>query len=419
MAKELYFVESIYAPLDGNVSEICLQSIENKEQIFVRAFNQEQMRMHDHQGTIKEGWYVYYDDETKEPFGYGNLSKHARERFREYYKLRDTLTDRYINPDNEIALVPQGFAGNSANVFSYHVNVGHGNCSIVLVEAGCSYQLWMVDCSITDKTDHNRNYQANLESAFKAILKCLGKRDDEQLHIDRFFLTHIHHDHYNGIDYLVNNHYIDSRTICYLNLYYQMASPTFNKALTALKNANVRFVEPVSTNSTNTIRFLHPECRIYRSAPTVKKTVSAANNYRIVSSPVNNSSAVVRFELGGKAMVFPGDLEKSGFNHMSGAATCVPYLVMSDYYIVSHHGSINGHPTMPCKNPRRPKPTPLDCVTGLSKKAFIMGRDGAYPGIYSLSVKGYWSSLPNVLEYTEHAPYYLELEWGSGKVTMY
>jgi hypothetical protein len=417
MAKELFFVESIYILQDGNMSVVCLQPTENKEQFIVQQFGQEQMRMHDHQGTIKEGWYVYYDNETQEPFGYGNLSQYARERFREYYELRDVLINRYISPDNEIALIPQGFSSNNVNVVSYHVNVGHGNCSIVLVEAGFCYQIWMVDCSTTDKTDHNRNYQANIESAFKAILKRLGRREDEQLHIDRFFLTHIHHDHYNGIDYLVNNHYIDNRTICYLNLYYQMASSTFNNALMALKNANARFVEPVSANSTNAIRFLHPECRIYRSVPTVKKTAGAIKNYRTVSSPVNNSSVVVRFELGGKAMVFPGDLEQSGFNHMSCSATCSPYLAKSDYYIVSHHGSVNGHPTMSCKNPRRPKPTPLDCVSNLTKKAFIMGRDGAYPGIYSPMVVGYWSGMPNVLEYTEHAPHYLEFDWGSGKVT--
>ena len=417
MAKELFFVESIFTLHESNAFVVCLQHTENKEQFLVRSFTQEQMRMHDHQGTIKEGWYVYYDTETQGPFGYGNLSLHARERFREYYELRDILTDRNVEPDSEMALLPQSYSRRGTDVVSYHVNVGHGNCTLVLIEDGCCYQLWMVDCSITDKTDHNRNYQTNLESAFKAILKRLGKREDEQLHIDRFFLTHIHHDHYNGIDYLVNNHYIDSRTICYMNLYYQMASPSFNNMLKALRNANVRFMEPVSANSSNIIRFLHPECRIYRSAPSVKKTAGAKKNYRIVSSPVNNSSAVIQFHLGGRAMVFPGDLERSGFNHMSGAATCSPFLADSDYYIISHHGSINGHPTKPCKNPKGPMPTPLACVTSSTKKVFLMGRNGAYSGIYSPTIVSYWSGLPNVLEYTEQAAHFLELEWGSGKVT--
>ena len=116
-------------------------------------------------------------------------------------------------------------------------------------------------------------------------------------------------------------------------------------------------------------------------------------------------------------MVFPGDLECSGFNHMSGAATCSPFLADSDYYIISHHGSINGHPTKPCKNPKGPMPTPLACVTSSTKKVFLMGRNGAYSGIYSPTIVSYWSGLPNVLEYTEQAAHFLELEWGSGKVT--
>ena len=417
MAKELFFVESIYTPLEGDASMVCLQPVENKEHFLVQSFGQEQMRMHDHRGTIKEGWYVYYDTETQEPFGYGNLSPYARDRFREYYELRDILADRNVDPDSEMAFLPQSYSGSGVDVVSYQVNVGHGNCTIVLIEESCCYQIWMVDCSITDKTDHNRNYQTHLESAFQAILKRLGKREGEKLHIDRFFLTHIHHDHYNGIDYLVNNHYIDSRTICYVNLYYQMASPTFNNTLRALKNANVRFMEPVSANSSNVIRFLHPECRIYRSVPSIKKTAGAVKNYRIVSRSVNNSSAVIRFMLGGRAMVFPGDLERSGFNRMSKAATCSPFLTDTDYYIISHHGSINGHPTMPCKHPRKPMRTPLDCIKSSTQKAFLMGRNGAYTGIYSPTVVNYWSGLPNVLEYTEHAPHYLELEWGSGKVS--
>lgn len=418
MARELFFVESIYTHQEGDTFVVCLQQLGGNEQFIVRPFSQEQLKMHDHQGTIREGWYVYYDAENPEPFGYGNFSQYARERFREYYALRDTLTNRYIDPESEMAMVPYWLTAPRVDVISYHVNVGHGNCSIVLIEAGCCYQLWMVDCSITDKTDHCRNYQYNLDAAFRTISKRLGKQEDEHLHINRFFLTHNHHDHYNGIDYLVKNHYIDDRTICYVNLYYQMASVTFNNVLIALKNSKVKFVEPISSNSVDAIRFLHPECRIYRSQPTVKNAMSAARKYRIVGTPVNNSSAAVRFELGGHTMVFPGDLELGGFMHMSGVATCSPHLVHSDYYIISHHGSINGHPTIQCKNPQRPKPSPIDCITQRMKRVFLMGRDGAYPGIYSPTVVNYLSRYPNTLEYTERAPHYLELDWGSGKVSL-
>lgn len=413
MPKDLFFVESIYTPIEREYSIVCLQSSENMNLSYVRSFEQEQLRMHNHQGTIKEGWYVYFDTKAQGLFGYGNLSPFARDRFREYYKLRDELAERYIDAESEIAMVPRCFADHNTNVVSYHVNVGHGNCSIVLVESGSSCQIWMVDCSLPDKTDNWHNYQSNLNEAFQAISKRLGKRKDEQIHIDRFFLTHVHHDHYNGIDYLVDHHYIDDRTICYINLFYQMASPTYINTLTKLKNANVKFVEPVTNNNGDAIRFLHPDCRVYRSKPSAK---NAIGNNLIVGKP-NNSSVVIRFELGGIVMVFPGDLEREGFEHMSSKASCSPYLANTDYYVISHHGSINGHPTIPCMNPTRPWPTPLECVSHNSlSKAILMGRDGSYSGIYHPKVTSYWKGIAGGLIYTEKATHYVELDWASGKV---
>ena len=97
----------------------------------------------------------------------------------------------------------------------------------------------------------------------------------------------------------------------------------------------------MSGNSINGIQFLHPECRLYRSKATVKRFTG---KYRIVGTPINNSSMVVMLKIGGRSMVFTGDLEQKGFEKMSGAGTCSSYLYDADYYTVSHHGSINGYP---------------------------------------------------------------------------
>lgn len=189
-----------------------------------------------------------------------------------------------------------------------------------------------------------------------------------------------------------------------------MASKAYIRALAALNNASVKIVEPLVGHSINGIRFLHPECRIYRSKATVKNT---AANYRIVTNPVNDSSAVVMFTLGGQSMVFTGDLEQKGFENMSRAGTCSAFLYNAEYYIVSHHGSVNGHPTMP----RPPKPTPLVCATHNLNKSILMGRDGAYNGIYSQVVTSYWNRRGTLVK-TEDAPHFVELEWGSGAVLM-
>lgn len=416
MPKNLFFVESIYTPLEGKESVVTLLSTENEEDVVIRPFSLERLLMHNHRGSIREGWYVYYNEENKTPFGYGNLSAYARHQFHNYYEIRESLAERIIDSRSEEAMVPKAFLDekNPAEVISYHVNVGHGNCSFILIEAGNSYQLWLVDCSIVDKTDHWRSYQANIDKCLKAIKQRLGLNQQQQLHIERFFLTHAHHDHYSGVEYLVNSHLIDDRTICYVNLYYQMATNAYNKMLAALNNASAKIVEPISGNSNDGIFFLHPECRLYRSRATVK---GFTGSHRIVGTPINNSSAVMMFRLGGRSMVFTGDLEQNGFKSMTCATTCSPALFNSNYYTISHHGSINGHPTMPCMNPIQPVPITLDCVSNDLVKAILMGRDGAFPGIYSFAVVNYWSGASNRLEITEKASHYLELSWGSGTVT--
>jgi hypothetical protein len=116
-------------------------------------------------------------------------------------------------------------------------------------------------------------------------------------------------------------------------------------------------------------------------------------------------------------MVFPGDLEQKGFENMSYAGKCNAALFRADYYVVSHHGSINGHPVLTCKNPRQPIPTVLKCATHRLNKAILMGRNGAYSGIYSPVVENYWNTACG-LEYTEKAKHYLEVEWNNGAVTM-
>jgi hypothetical protein len=416
MTDNLYFIESIYTPTDSTQSVVTLLSTKEDEQTpIVRNLDEGLLKMHNHRGTIREGWYVYFDEGKQVPFGYGNLSLYARKQFREYYTLRNQLAERLITSDREEAIVHSYFQGANTKVTSYHVNVGHGNCSLVLIESGSFYQIWMVDCSIIDKTDHWRSYKGNLELCLKEITKKLGKVEDSKLHIDRFFLTHAHHDHYNGIEYLINNGYIDIRTLCYVNIYYQMAGKAYNKMLKALYDAKVKILEPISGNNKEAVSFLYPEKRIYRSKATVKNT---SVDYRIVDRPVNDSSFVLSIKVGGKTMVFPGDLEQEGFNNMSGLGNCGPNLYDAEFYVASHHGSLNGHPTMPCRvQPPRIK-KPIICIKNNLKKIILMGRNGAYSKIYSQQVVDEWNQT-GTLVISENAPHFVELDWEKEKEIMH
>ena len=103
---------------------------------------------------------------------------------------------------------------------------------------------------------------------------------------------------------------------------------------------------------------------------------------------------------------------------MSGHAPCQGNLSLTHYYVVSHHGSLNGHPDVMCMSKGAPNPKPLTCVSQNVKKAILMGRNGAYRGIYSQRVIDYWGNAMGVLEYTENALHYLVLDWENDKVVM-
>lgn len=416
MGKALYFVNSIYKPIESKTVWVTLfpTDLDNEQKPTVIEIDRGLLMMGNHKGEIREGWFVYYDQEGPFLFNYGNLSYYARKQFRRFNELREQLTQRYIDEETVTALIPTQFNNpRGVCVTSYHVNVGHGNCSIVLIQANGLYNIWMVDCSVKDMSNWN-NHTDNLQVCINDIAKKLQLKDHAKLHIDRFFLTHTHYDHFNGMEFLIDNGQIDSNTLCYMNLYYHWAGKTYLEVLTKLKNANVKFVEPVSSNNNGILSFIHPECRLYRSNATI---VSPPSQFRVVNSPVNDSSAVIVISIGGRSMVFMGDLEQNGFKSMTCATTCSPALFNSNYYTISHHGSINGHPTMPCMNPIQPVSITLDCVSNDLVKAILMGRDGAFPGIYSFAVVNYWSGAPNRLEITEKASHYLELSWGSGTVT--
>ena len=80
--------------------------------------------------------------------------------------------------------------------------------------------------------------------------------------------------------------------------------------------------------------------------------------------------------LGVRSMTFTGDIEQDGYREMS---KCISYppICFTDYYAVSHHGSLNGHPPY-----NKAMVTPFFSRNYLSA-AVLMGRDGAYYGIFS------------------------------------
>ena len=405
--EQLYYVDSISA-IDGEEVRYHLNLIGTEEayEEYPRTISMELNRNElYYQGTdqlVQEDDFVLYRPDSDNLFFSANNDLLAVTLRNESQELRRELMEYYLR--DEVVLVADQREPDW--VKSYHVNVGHGNCSIILSLYGSDYELWMLDCSTFDYMNR-RDYSQNLYHCLDDIASKL-RVDLSALRITRFMLTHTHYDHYNGLQYLLKHGFVDANTLVYANLYYDCASPVWTNVLKGLRTLRCRFVEPIwNDQMQGAIRIYHPECRIYKNSNAIKGCVPN----RVVSK-VNNSSVVYGVELGGHRMTLPGDLELEGFEVMRTEGNCSVGLYWSDYYIVSHHGSINGHPTMRC----RPIPTVLDCVTHNIRRAILMGRNKAYSGIYSTKVLEYWESKSCGLERTEKAKHYIELDWGTGGV---
>lgn len=285
-----------------------------------------------------------------------------------------------------------------AKIYSYHINVGHGNCSIIVIEQNDKTTLWLVDCSNYDMINRT-SYQSNIDLCLQNIKT---KFHLPELVFDKCFITHTHFDHYSGIRNLIDNKFLNKSTEFYLNLHYSMPSETLTKLLIKISQLKSKVIEPISINSIDKIQIWYPLKRTIRT-----KTIKYKDQDVEVEPSPNNSSAVFYLKFGSKSILFPGDIETAGWNKIN---KCSNHLQDSNYFAVSHHGSINGHLRTLCPV-RRNISNLSDCVLGNSTQ-ILMGRNNAFSGIYSNQVI---NDFPNII-YTEkdlfgHNAKYLEIDW--------
>lgn len=415
--EKLYFVDSIYdtngeAGVDGDiyVNLICTYEEDGAYPTFYVKCKRTQLRFVADNGTvgiIEEGQYVYYEkiDEDNHRFRDGSNDPYALEQNNLGEELRQSLNSKadvngkgFLTPKERKAL-------RNGYVRSYHVNVGHGNCSLILIRGQRDIVLWMVDCSIVERSGDEKkwkNHKSELERCLNNIRKASGK---EKLHIDRFFLTHMHYDHYSGVNYLIDSGYLTKDTVYYINHYYECNSAPMNSFLKKLDGINATLVEPVSGCSpSESIDIMHPEVRIYKKGKTDPNDKMAKRE----AKDANNASVVYYFNIGNRTMMYPGDLDKEGFkimfNHYGEFNI--------NYYAISHHGSATGHPY---DISQLGIPKTYDHLLRKSSKAVLMGRDGSYNGIFDKLVLSYfdhYSALATTDMHRGLQPLaYLVLDW--------
>lgn len=384
LEKGLYFVHGYYASEDNerdtqepyhNQMIVMKDSMDDIEGIEAYDIDLEER---DVQNRIPQGEFVYYSGEGFQIAEDNPTSIMYRELNEQL--IRTIVQENYENQPEEVS-------DSISDVYSYHVNVGHGNCSIIVFCDSGKYNIWMVDCSVFDFTN-KKNYRSNLD----ACMDDIGNRFKVDK-ISKLLVTHLHYDHINGIEYLIKKGWIDENTEVWMNARYPWKQPTYNRILLQLKALGVVFIDPIVGNSTRNIGILYP------SVSFNKKKAAPMNN-------INNASVLYQVCLAGQRMLFTGDIEKEGWQNVR---LCFPHLKESTYYCISHHGSITGHIRDNCVCPHHVIETLADCAS-TTRLQILMGRDGAYKGIFSKNVVG---DFHKVLK-TDDAKHYIEIEWSKG-----
>lgn len=335
---------------------------------------------------FSEGKFVYMVNERFYKAGANSYVKSLVAR--DVYNRKEILNS-YIEPGINSA-------EDIDNVWSYHINVGCANFSVIVYKQHEKYHIWVVDASVIE-TRTWINYHRNIEKCFEYISSKF-KISKCNLFIEKFMLTHSHYDHFSGFEYLVDQGFINRNTEVWINGYYSWPYPAYSSMLGRITSLGIRCVQPIAGNSTRNVKVLYPNVAVSRTPIAVPHVIEA--------NP-NNSSAVYQICLGGKSMVFPGDLETKGWDQF---LTCYPNLNNSSFYCISHHGSENGHIGNICLY--RTIHNISDCCTNIGT-CILMGRDGAYPGMYAASVL---SDFGVKIVQTE-GNHFLELEWNSGTVS--
>jgi|ERR1035437_2171742 hypothetical protein len=377
--KSVYFVENIIPSAEGKndvilwkvPTEFAGYSVSNKENwenieiviknVPLNYFYDYLNRSND--GIILEGNFVYSNDDSNSMvFENANGDKIAKREvlYNNYYRGLGLKNYSETNEKNDMSK-PLKYE-KVEEVYSYHVNVGHGNCSIIVYRKNGKIFIFMIDCSVYDFLQ-KRNYSNNLEDCIHYIKE---KFQLESFYINHFFLTHPHFDHFNGLKFLVNNNYLFNTEI-WINFHFSWPQSQYSETLKLLYNNGNIFHDPIVINSQNYLSIIHPENSLQR-----------LSKNRLSGKKINNSSAVYRFGFNEKSIVLPGDLESEGWDCVN---QCYPYLQDCTYYCISHHGSKNGHQRNIC--PKLHKINSVaECIPNV-KYALLMGRDKAFKGIFN------------------------------------
>lgn len=416
LLEKLYYVHRISAPADTQDDEniqkyflYLLPIIAKEENIveevetwpYVFVFDKNQVKSKDEmtityfqrKTSIYEGCFVKIVNGIIEN---ANSTKLAKKYIFDGNKYRNDIKKYRASSSSDIT-------GTVANVCSYHINVGHGNTSIIAFQENGICHLWMIDCAYKEiKT--RKNYQQNVDACFNYIK---NKYNLEEIKIEKLLITHVHYDHISTVAQLIQKGYFADNLEVWFNSTFACSTKTYLDMINKLKNyadvsgINCKIIDPIVFSSQRTIEVLYPQTSY---TGTHLKTANRAPDGKI-----NNASVVYKINLAGHSMIFTGDIEEKGWKEIRNYHT---HIIKPNYYCISHHGSINGHdPAVWCSQYCGLFDDNY-CCKGMDA-AILMGRDGFYRGIFSPTVINYYA---RILHATERSEHFIEIEWQSGLV---
>lgn len=191
---------------------------------------------------FSEGQFVYFENDGAEiSLNNANGDPRARRYTLINNRMRALLTSQSEEPEEgDLSVEPD------TKIYSYHVNVGHGNCSFIVIKNVDQAELWCVDCSNWDFKQRHY-YGDNIERCLAHI-----SAHHHVNTISKFFITHPHYDHISGIKTLITNNGLPNAEI-WLNTFYSFSSKTYDRLLEFLENSQLHIIQPFPWNNTPNI----------------------------------------------------------------------------------------------------------------------------------------------------------------------
>ena len=170
-------------------------------------------------------------------------------------------------------------------------------------------------------------YDEDAEKLFGNLRQITG---ENRPHVDAWFLSHAHEDHINALSNLLENHYdgftCDKYYYCFPSVQYVQKYERGSEVTISRFYANLSKIASASNTVSTGDRY-----QIGDAAFEILQTYDDTNTDDIV----NNSSTVIRMTLGGKTVLFLGDLGARGGERL--VARCGSTL-KSDICQPAHHG---------------------------------------------------------------------------------